>query len=75
MDVQIPYSILSKVSKEGDIWTVQGRYQGNNTDVMQIQGHRNNRRPYDAGSHTDDLQLRWIKSETNFKGRHYVGNI
>ena len=52
MDVQIPHRLHTEVQKEGDIWTVQRRPAGNNTDTLQVQGHRNSGRPHDAGSRT-----------------------
>ena len=50
MDVQIPHRVHPQVSKKSDIWTIPGRSQGNHTESLPIQGHRDYRRPYDAGS-------------------------
>ena len=50
MDVQIPYRVHPQVSKKSDIWTIPGRSQGNHTESLPIQRHRDYRRPYDAGS-------------------------
>ena len=56
MDVQIPHRVLSKVSKEGDIWTVSGRPEGDHPDIVQIQGRGDIGRPHDAGSHPSAIK-------------------
>lgn len=50
--MQILYSIYPKVWKESNILSIKDRYPENNKRFVKIEGDRNNRRAYDAGSYT-----------------------
>ena len=50
MDLQVPYSIYTKVQTKSNIQGNKEVYTTNNKRFVQVEGYINNRRTYDAGS-------------------------
>ncbi len=51
MELQIPYSIRSKVQKESILWREKDRNKGNNTNIVPMERGGNNRGRNMSGSY------------------------
>lgn len=52
MAMQVSYSVYAKIQEESNILPIKSRYPENNKRFVQMESDRDNRRPYDGGSHT-----------------------
>ena len=68
MGVQVPHRVYSEIPQESNLQSAAGRHKGYNPNTVQVQGSRNYRRKYDAGSRASAVKYTTENECVKFHG-------